>query len=36
MTSRLEILEEIMFYILEHVKCEEDNEKHLEDVLGCY
>ena len=33
MTSRPKILDEIMFYILERAKCEEDTEKHLEHVL---
>ena len=33
MTSRPKILDEIMFYILERAKCEEDTEKYLEHVL---
>ena len=33
MKSRPEILDEIMFYILERVKCEEDTDKYLEHVL---
>ena len=33
MTSRPKILDEIMFYILERAKCEEDIEKYLEHVL---
>tara|TARA_B100000965_G_C19464210_1_gene701153 strand:+ start:342 stop:545 length:204 start_codon:yes stop_codon:yes gene_type:complete len=33
MTSRPEILDEIMFYILERAKCEENSTKHLEHVL---
>ena len=33
MTSRSEILNEIMFYILERAKCEEDTDKYLEHVL---
>ena len=33
MTSRTEILDEIMFYILERAKCEEETDKYLEHVL---
>ena len=33
MESRPEILDEIMFYILERAKCEEDTAKYLEHVL---
>ena len=34
MTSRPEILDEIMFYILERAKCEEEtDDKYLEHVL---
>ena len=33
MKSRYEILDEIMFYILERAKCEENTEKYLEHVL---
>ena len=33
MTSRPEILDEIMFYILERAKCEEETDKYLEHVL---
>ena len=33
MTSRPEILDEIMFYILERAKCAEDTDKYLEHVL---
>ena len=33
MRSRPEILKEIMFYILERAKCEEDTDKYLEHVL---
>ena len=33
MTSRPKILDEIMFYIHERAKCEEDTEKYLEHVL---
>ena len=33
MTSRPKIFDEIMFYILERAKCEEDTEKYLEHVL---
>jgi len=33
MKSRPEILDEIMFYILERAKCEEDTDKYLEHVL---
>ena len=33
MKSRHEILDEIMFYILERAKCEEDTNKYLEHVL---
>jgi len=33
MTSRHETLDEIMFYILERAKCEEDTDKYLEHVL---
>ena len=33
MKSRSEILYEIMFYILERAKCEEDTDKYLEHVL---
>ena len=35
MTSRPEILDEIMFYILERAKCEEETDKYLEHVLDC-
>ena len=33
MTSRPEILNEIMFYILERAKCEVNTDKYLEHVL---
>ena len=33
MKSRSEILDEIMFLILERAKCEEDTDKYLEHVL---
>ena len=33
MKSRPEILHEIMFYILERAKCEEDTDKYLEHVI---
>ena len=33
MKSRPEILDEIMFFILERAKCEEDTDKYLEHVL---
>ena len=33
MKSRSEILDEIMFYILERAKCEEDTDKYLEHVI---
>ena len=33
MTSRPEILDEIIYYILERAKCEEDTDKYLEHVL---
>ena len=33
MKSRPEILDEIMYYILERAKCEEDTAKYLEHVL---
>ena len=33
MKRRPEILDEIMFYILERGKCEEDTDKYLEHVL---
>ena len=33
MTRRPEILNEIMFYILERAKCEENRDKYLEHVL---
>ena len=33
MKSRPEILDEIMFYILERAKCEENTDKYLEHVL---
>ena len=33
MTSRPEILDEIMFYILERAKCEEETDKYLDHVL---
>ena len=33
MTSRSKILDEIMFYILERAKCEENTDKYLEHVL---
>ena len=33
MKSRHEILDEIMFYILERAKCVEDTDKYLEHVL---
>ena len=33
MKNRPEILDEIMFYILERAKCEEDSDKYLEHVL---
>ena len=33
MKSRSEILDQIMFYILERAKCEENTEKYLEHVL---
>ena len=34
MTSRPKILDQIMFYILERAKCEEDTEKYLQHVLN--
>ncbi len=34
MESRPEILDKIMFYILERAKCEEYTDKYLEHVLG--
>ena len=33
MTSRSKMLDEIMFYILERAKCEENTDKYLEHVL---
>ena len=33
MKCRPEILDEIMFYILERAKCEEDTDKYLEHVI---
>ena len=33
MKSRPELLDEIMFYILERAKCEEDTDNYLVDVL---
>ena len=33
MRSRPEILDEIMFYILERAKCEENTDKYLEQVI---
>ena len=33
MKCRPEILDEIMFYILERAKCEEDPDKYLEHVI---
>ena len=33
MKSRSEILDEIMFYILERANCEEDTDKYLEHVF---
>ena len=33
MKSRPEILDEIMFYILERAQCEEDTDKYLEHVI---
>ena len=33
MKSRPEILDEIMFYILERARCEEDTDKYLEHVI---
>ena len=33
MTSRSKILDEIMLYILERAKCEENTDKYLEHVL---
>ena len=33
MKSRPEILDEIMFYILERAKCEVDTDKYLEHVI---
>tara|TARA_B100000214_G_scaffold135461_1_gene96412 strand:+ start:101 stop:304 length:204 start_codon:yes stop_codon:yes gene_type:complete len=33
MKSRLEIIDEIMFYILERAKCEVDTDKYLEHVV---
>ena len=33
MKFRLEILDEIMFYILERARCEEDTDKYLEHVI---
>ena len=33
MTSKPEILDEIMFYILERAKCEKDTDKYLKHVL---
>ena len=34
MTSRSKMLDEIMFYILERAKCEDDTDKYLEHVLA--
>tara|TARA_B100000214_G_scaffold179648_1_gene129326 strand:- start:391 stop:597 length:207 start_codon:yes stop_codon:yes gene_type:complete len=34
MKSRPEILDEVMFYILERAMCEEDTDKHLAHVLN--
>ena len=34
MTSRPEILNEIIFYILERAKCEDDTDKYLKHVLN--
>ena len=33
MKCRPEILDEIMFYILERASCEEDTDKYLENVI---
>ena len=33
MKSRPEILDEIMFYILERARCEQDTDKYLEHVI---
>ena len=33
MKSRAEILDEIMFYILERAKCAKDTDKYIEHVL---
>ena len=33
MKSRPEILDEILFYILERAKCEEDTDKYLDHVI---
>ena len=33
MKCRLEILDEIMFYIFERARCEEDPDKYLEHVI---
>ncbi len=33
MKSRPEILDEIMFYILERARCEEETDKYLEHVI---
>ena len=33
MKCRPEILDEIMFYVLERAKCEEDTDKYLEHVI---
>ena len=33
MKSRHEILDEIMFYILERARCEEDTDKYLEHIV---
>ena len=35
MKCRPEILDEIMFYILEKVRCEEDTDNYLEHVIDC-
>ena len=36
MKSRSEILDEIMFYILERAKCEEYTDKYLEHVIDYF
>ena len=36
MKSKPEILDEIMFYILERTECEEDTDKYLDHVLDYF